>query len=169
MCAASHRSRSSISLTDPGFVRSFQAGYAAFMQALFQAAGTASLKLASALPWEADRYADVYYSVTLRSLAFNVLRTYDEFYSSLTTVVRPLNPLVAMAAPFNATTKTIVSESGIHAFKSNVLILLSVSLHSSLFSNPVVQPVPVDNQGTEPEQHHTRPVDVCSRIYCDKS
>uniref|UniRef100_A0A182X5C0 GH18 domain-containing protein n=1 Tax=Anopheles quadriannulatus TaxID=34691 RepID=A0A182X5C0_ANOQN len=83
------------------------AGYAAFMQALFQAAGTASLKLASALPWEADRYADVYYSVTLRSLSFNVLRTYDEFYSSLTTIVRPLNPLVAMAAPFNATTKTI--------------------------------------------------------------
>uniref|UniRef100_A0A182TFI6 GH18 domain-containing protein n=1 Tax=Anopheles melas TaxID=34690 RepID=A0A182TFI6_9DIPT len=83
------------------------AGYAAFMQALFQAAGTASLKLASALPWEADRYADVYYSITLRSLSFNVLRTYDEFYSSLTTVVRPLNPLVAMAAPFNAMTKTI--------------------------------------------------------------
>uniref|UniRef100_A0A182I9L7 GH18 domain-containing protein n=1 Tax=Anopheles arabiensis TaxID=7173 RepID=A0A182I9L7_ANOAR len=83
------------------------AGYAAFMQALFQAAGTASLKLASALPWEADRYADVYYSVTLRSLSFNVLRTYDEFYSTLTTIVRPLNPLVAMAAPFNATTKTI--------------------------------------------------------------
>uniref|UniRef100_A0A182QEY5 GH18 domain-containing protein n=1 Tax=Anopheles farauti TaxID=69004 RepID=A0A182QEY5_9DIPT len=90
-----------------GLTVSQAAGYSNFMAQLFTAAGAASLSLATSLPWDSLRFSDIYYNPTLPNLPFNVLRTYDDMYDTLTSTVHPNSPLFAMNAPFNDMSKTI--------------------------------------------------------------
>uniref|UniRef100_A0A182T5R6 GH18 domain-containing protein n=1 Tax=Anopheles maculatus TaxID=74869 RepID=A0A182T5R6_9DIPT len=90
-----------------GLSTSQATAYSTFMAALLTAAQANSILLASALPWDASRYADVYFNPTLPKLAFNVLRTFEDFFQSSTSIIHPLNPLFAMAAPFNNPANTI--------------------------------------------------------------
>ncbi|XP_052870927.1 uncharacterized protein LOC128276509, partial [Anopheles cruzii] len=90
-----------------GLTASYTSAYSSFMADLYTVLTANNLKLASALPWDASSSADIYFSATLPKLAFNAVKTYEDMYTSLTTVTHPLNPLFAMSSPFNIETSTI--------------------------------------------------------------
>uniref|UniRef100_A0A8W7PXU0 Uncharacterized protein n=1 Tax=Anopheles coluzzii TaxID=1518534 RepID=A0A8W7PXU0_ANOCL len=82
--------------------------YALFVAELNTALTAKNLKLITALPWDASASGDIYYSSTLSTLPFNVIKTHEEMYSAVaTTTTRPISPLFSLAAPFNDETKTI--------------------------------------------------------------
>lgn len=78
------------------------------MEKLLADATAAQLKVASGLPWNSLNAADIYFNPTLPKLAFNVLETFEDMYSTLPTTVRPIAPLFAMDAPFDSNDRTIV-------------------------------------------------------------
>uniref|UniRef100_A0A182J1R9 GH18 domain-containing protein n=1 Tax=Anopheles atroparvus TaxID=41427 RepID=A0A182J1R9_ANOAO len=68
------------------------ANYAAFMSSLKRETDNAMLKLITALPHGAGATINVYYNPTLRTLPFNVLKTYEDMHAT-SMATHPLSPL----------------------------------------------------------------------------
>ncbi|KFB37893.1 AGAP013147-PA-like protein [Anopheles sinensis] len=119
-----------------GLTTSQSTGYTAFMTALYDAAVAASLKIASALPWNAEIYADIMFSVTLTKLTFNLLKTYLDMYVSEVEATHPIAPLFQMEAPFDDNKSTIfysLFRWVIKGFNPNNIIL-GVPMYARTFS-----------------------------------
>uniref|UniRef100_A0A182KF61 GH18 domain-containing protein n=1 Tax=Anopheles christyi TaxID=43041 RepID=A0A182KF61_9DIPT len=103
---ATYPEMSGVYLDFDGLTNTYQNPYALFVAELYAALTAKGLKLTTALPWDASALGDIYYSSTLSSLPFNVIKTHEEMYSTVSST-RPISPLFAMSAPFNVETKTI--------------------------------------------------------------
>uniref|UniRef100_A0A182U9Y8 GH18 domain-containing protein n=1 Tax=Anopheles melas TaxID=34690 RepID=A0A182U9Y8_9DIPT len=107
---ASYPEMSGVYLDFDGLTNLYQNWYALFVAELYTALTANNLQLITALPWDASASGDIYYSSTLSTLPFNVIKTHEEMYSGVATAsTRPISPLFSLAAPFNDETKTIVS------------------------------------------------------------
>ncbi|ETN64747.1 hypothetical protein AND_003499 [Anopheles darlingi] len=92
-----------------GLTAAQSANYGLFMDKLLTDATAATVKVASALPWNAVKSVDIYYNPTLPKLAFNLLLTYEQTYTTIPTTVRPIAQLFTMDAPLDQIDQTIFS------------------------------------------------------------
>uniref|UniRef100_A0A182QY16 GH18 domain-containing protein n=1 Tax=Anopheles farauti TaxID=69004 RepID=A0A182QY16_9DIPT len=89
-----------------GLTNNLANGYSRFVSELNTALVAVNLRLITALPWDATAFADIYFNPTLPTLPFNVIKTHEDMYGSVTNT-HPLNPVFSLASPFNLETRTI--------------------------------------------------------------